>query len=74
MKVDFVKVQDWSLKVNSINDISHAEIKYDRNTDQYQVKSLRGSGCFLKIDKKIVRKNYNIKIIKNYFIYFKYSY
>ena len=34
---------------------SHAEIKYDRNLDQYQVKSLRGSGCFLKIDKKIVK-------------------
>ena len=33
---------------------SHAEIKYDRYMDQYQVKSLRGSGCFLKINKKIV--------------------
>ena len=41
---------------------SHAEIKYDRNIDQYQIKSLRGSGCFLKIDKRIV--NY---ILCNYF-------
>ena len=29
-------------------------VKYDRYLDQYQIKSLRGSGCFLKIDKKIV--------------------
>ena len=42
---------------------SHAEIKYDRNLDKYQVKSLRGSGCFLKIDKKIVKYYYN-----NYFV------
>lgn len=41
---------------------SHAEIKYDRNLDQYQVKSLRGSGCFLKIDKKIVKIYINIYI------------
>ena len=33
---------------------SHAEIKYDKTLDVYQVKSLRGSGCFLKINKKIV--------------------
>jgi hypothetical protein len=33
---------------------SHAEIKYDKTLDAYQVKSLRGSGCFLKINKKIV--------------------
>ena len=37
---------------------SHAEIKYDRNLDQYLVKSLRGSGCFLKINKKIVIHNF----------------
>ena len=33
---------------------SHAEIKYDKTLDAYQVKSLRGSGCFLKINKKIL--------------------
>ena len=29
-------------------------LKYDITLDQYQIKSLRGSGCFIKIDEKIV--------------------
>lgn len=48
---------------------SHAEIKYDRNSDQYQVKSLRGSGCFLKINKKIVNIYIFITFILFIFIY-----
>ncbi len=38
----------------SKNGQSIAEIKYDIALDQYQIKSLRGSGCFIKIDEKIV--------------------
>lgn len=34
---------------------NHAEIRYDKILDIYEIKSLRGNGCFLKIDKKIVR-------------------
>ena len=45
---------------------SHAEIKYDKNLDAYQVKSLRGSGCFLKINKKIVNIYYIYNILKNF--------
>ena len=33
---------------------SCAEIKYDIITEQYQIKSLRGSGCFIKIENNIV--------------------
>ena len=33
---------------------SWAEIKYDIISNQYQIKSLRGSGCFVKIENKIV--------------------
>ena len=45
---------------------SHAKIKYNINLDQYQIKSLRGSGCFLKINKRIVKLNF--------FLIFLYSY
>jgi len=41
---------------------SYAEIKYDIFLEQYQIKSLRGSGCFIKVDNKIVR-NYNLIFI-----------
>lgn len=34
---------------------NHAEIRYDKTLDLYQIRSLRGNGCFLKIDSKIVR-------------------
>ena len=34
---------------------NHAEIKYDKTLDLYQIRSLRGNGCFLKIEQKIVR-------------------
>lgn len=37
---------------------NHAEIYYDRTLDLYQIRSIRGNGCFLKIDKKIVRKTF----------------
>jgi len=47
---------------------SHAEIKYDRNLDQYQVKSLRGSGCFLKIDKKILLETGDLFSFSNFLI------
>ena len=33
---------------------NHAEIRYDKTLDLYQIRSLRGNGCFLKIDNKIV--------------------
>ena len=33
---------------------NHAEIRYDKTLDLYQIRSLRGNGCFLKIDQKIV--------------------
>ena len=39
----------------SKNGQSNAEIRYDITLDQYQIRSLRGSGCFIKIDEKIVR-------------------
>ena len=47
---------------------SHAEIKYDKTLDAYQVKSLRGSGCFLKINKKIVTKLYLILFLISYIV------
>ena len=37
---------------------SCAEIKYDIFSNQYQIKSLKGSGCFIKVDNKIVSKKY----------------
>ena len=33
---------------------NHAEIRYDKTLDLYQIRSLRGNGCFLKIEQKIV--------------------
>ena len=45
---------------------NHAEIHYDKTLDLYQIRSLRGNGCFLKIENKIVR---NININKCLFIY-----
>ena len=41
---------------------NHAEIRYDKTLDLFQIKSLRGNGCFLKIEQKIVS---NIRLIKN---------
>ena len=33
---------------------NHAEIRYDQTLELYQIRSLRGNGCFLKIEQKIV--------------------
>ena len=41
---------------------NHAEIRYDKTLDIFQIKSLRGNGCFLKIEQKIVS---NIQLIIN---------
>ena len=43
---------------------NHAEIRYDKTLDLYQIRSLRGNGCFLKIENKIVR-NININKYKS---------
>ena len=48
-RVDFVFPKE-----ESNTEQNHAEIKYDKTLDLFQVKSLRGNGCFLKIDRKIV--------------------
>ena len=40
---------------------NHAEIRYDKTLDLYQIRSLRGNGCFLKIEQKIV-SNYIITL------------
>ena len=46
---------------------NHAEIRYDKTLDLYQIRSLRGNGCFLKIDQKIVSylMFYNIQLLKD---------
>ena len=42
-------------KEESDTNQNHAEIRYDKTLDLYQIRSLRGNGCFLKIENKIVR-------------------
>ena len=44
-------------KTESDTDQNHAVIKYDKILDIFQIKSLRGNGCFLKIEQKIVSNN-----------------
>jgi hypothetical protein len=39
---------------------NHAEIRYDKTLDLYQIRSLRGNGCFLKIEQKILLKDEDI--------------
>ena len=48
-RVDFIFPKE-----ESNTEQNHAEIKYDQKLDLFQVKSLKGNGCFLKIDQKIV--------------------
>ena len=48
-RVDFIFPKE-----ESNTEQNHAEIKYDKKLDLFQVKSLKGNGCFLRIDQKIV--------------------
>ena len=47
-------------KEESDTNQNHAEIRYDKTLDLYQIKSLRGNGCFLKIENRIVRILFNL--------------
>ncbi len=47
-------------KTESDTEQNHAEIKYDKILDLFQIKSLRGNGCFLKIEQKIVDSKANM--------------
>jgi len=47
-------------KEESNTNQNHAEIKYDKTLDLFKIKSLRGNGCFLKIEQKILLKDEDI--------------
>ena len=42
---------------------NHAEIRYERTIDLYQIRSLRGNGCFLKIKNIYIKKYISFFIV-----------